>query len=285
MSKHSSEKGFTAIEAGILAVAVVLTGVLGWKFYEASTNKQSASNASQIENLDMQTSDLDNITDLAAIRQAATTSNANATVEHIELELNSDSKLVYKVQLSDGTVSVYSAHTGELIKTVSGKERTSEALPSTFNGGIGFARALEIAKANRPDSKVFKIELELESGVVVYSVRFGDKSRVDVNAEDGSIVRTKASTAEKKAAKTEEKANKEERKAAEKTTKQEQKAAEKEIKEVQKSTSSNQRDDRSGNSGSGSRDDDSDKADLSDSDDDDDDDDKDDDNSGSGSRN
>ena len=269
MSNFNMQRGFSVIEVVILIAVAGIIGTLGWKFYDTASNKQTVNNVSQREDLDMQPADLDGIVALATIQQSAIAGKTDTTVDHVELELGKDGALVYKAQLSDGTVSIYDARTGDLVRTSTDQEKTNEILPASFDGGIGFAKALEIAKSEKPESKVFKIELELEGGIVVYSVRFGDKARVDVNAEDGSIVRTKASKADKNAAKEESKAAKEAAKAAEN---EEKKAAQSEAKSDNKKSNSDDNDSQSDSADTDSSDDDDD---LSDNDDDDADDDSD----------
>jgi uncharacterized membrane protein YkoI len=46
-----------------------------------------------------------------------------------------------------------------------------------------------------PGKDVSKIELETEDGVLVYSVRFSDNSRVDVHAKTAAVVHAKAAQA------------------------------------------------------------------------------------------
>ncbi|PLS81550.1 hypothetical protein CYG49_01795 [Candidatus Saccharibacteria bacterium] len=192
--KQNNQSGFTAIEAGLAAIGIVLVGLIGYRVYDANMNKQTQNNSiteqATVED-EILSAELTDLASLATITSAAVQEKQGVTVVHIELE-QAASGLVYKAELSDGTVVVYNARTGAKLKTLTETEKTTEQLPATFSGGIGFAKALEIAKTEKPNSKVFKIELELEGGIVVYSVRFTDKARVDVNAADGSIVRTKA---------------------------------------------------------------------------------------------
>ena len=184
------------VEAGIIIAAVAVVGLLGWKFYDAKVNKDAASNAVETTNpADIVPADLANLVDLGEIKQNAIADKNGVTVVHVELEQSGD-KLVYKAELSDGTVTVYNARTGVRLSSRAVAEKTSEVLPANTATGIGFAKALEVAKAERPGSKVYKIELELEGGVVVYSVRFTDQARVDVNAQTGVVVRTKAARVE-----------------------------------------------------------------------------------------
>lgn len=199
MPKQNQQDGFSIIEISLVVAVVAIIGALGWKFYDVQTNKAAVNNASEQQaTIDITPDTLTGLADIATIQQDAVKDKSGVTVIHIELE-QGDSNLVYKTELSDGTVVIYNAKTGVHIKTITTTEKTTETLPANFAAGIGFNKALEIARAEKPNSKVFKIELELEGGIVVYSVRFSDKARVDVNAKDGSIVRTKAAKVESNA--------------------------------------------------------------------------------------
>lgn len=198
MRNTQMQRGFSVIEVGIIVVVVAVVGLLGWKFYDAQqAKKATVSNVSEVSSVDMVPGDISELADLDTIKKDAIADKQGVTVVHVELEEMADG-VVYKAELSDGTVMVYNARTGARKSTAKVAEKTSEALPVNVAASVSFARALEIAKAEKPNSKVYKIELELEGGVVVYSVRFTDKARVDVNAADGSIVRTKAARVETK---------------------------------------------------------------------------------------
>lgn len=56
-------------------------------------------------------------------------------------------------------------------------------------GAISFDEAKIIAMGQFPTKTIIKVETELEHGSVVYSFRFSDGSRVDVNVLDGAITR------------------------------------------------------------------------------------------------
>lgn len=196
MRKQDQQSGFSIIEIGIAVVVVAVIGFLGWKFYDAKFNNQTqVNNAADKATVDMVPEALADLAGINTIRDDALTDKPGVTVIHIELEQSGDN-LVYKAELSDGTVTVYNARTGARIKSMKAAEKTTEVLPANVTTSISFAKALEIARAEKPGSKVYKIELELEGGVVVYSVRFTDKARVDVNAQSGAIVRTKAAKVE-----------------------------------------------------------------------------------------
>lgn len=195
MRKQNVQGGFSIIEVGIVVVVVAIIGFLGWKFYDTKVNQSQVNNAAQKAAVDMVPESLSELTEISKIQDDALTDKPGVTVVHLELEQSGDT-LVYKAELSDGTVTVYNARTGARLRTVTATEKTSEVLPANITTGIGFAKALEIARAEKPGSKAYKIELELEGGVLVYSVRFSDKARVDVNAQTGEIVRTKAARTE-----------------------------------------------------------------------------------------
>lgn len=69
-------------------------------------------------------------------------------------------------------------------------------VPTAPAGSISLDQAKAIALNAFPDKTIQKVELEMEHGVLVYSVRFTDDSRVDVRASDGVIVRSESEEAE-----------------------------------------------------------------------------------------
>lgn len=60
---------------------------------------------------------------------------------------------------------------------------------STGQTVISSEQAQAIAQQLHPDVTIVKVELETEDGIQVFSIRFSDGSRVDINAADGSVVR------------------------------------------------------------------------------------------------
>lgn len=191
MNKLEKGKKISTRKISIVVAAIVIVGVLGWKAYDMWTNRTAVNTVSEVSMVDITPTALTGLKDIAAIQSTAITDKPGVTVVHMELEQGETGPLVYKVQLSNGIIVVYNARTAALIKSTPGTKTSSEALPGGFTGGIGFAKAVEIARAKQPGSRVYKVELEQEGGVVVYSVRFSDKARIDVNAQDGMVVRTK----------------------------------------------------------------------------------------------
>jgi hypothetical protein len=90
---------------------------------------------------------------------------------------------------------VFNAKTGERIKTSVGPvisdDNDGDSLPADFSVQVTFEQARAIAQAKFPAGTINKIELDVENGIVVISVRFADKARVDVDATTGTIVRSK----------------------------------------------------------------------------------------------
>ena len=113
-----------------------------------------------------------------------------ATISKVEIE-NEHGVVLYKVKFSDGSYRLYDAKTGLPYVDTSAGVETDESVPAGFVAGITLQQARDTAAAQRPGKTITKIELETENGVVVYSVRFSDDGRVDVNATDGSVVRVR----------------------------------------------------------------------------------------------
>jgi uncharacterized membrane protein YkoI len=65
------------------------------------------------------------------------------------------------------------------------------------NVGISSGQAETIAQAQFPNKSIVKVETEQEDGGVVFSFRFSDGSRVDVN-DSGRVVRVEAGSQDNK---------------------------------------------------------------------------------------
>lgn len=136
--------------------------------------------------------DLDNVLSIDEIRTIASADTAEGvSIQGVELE-NEEGQVLYKVKYSDGTYRFYYAKTGEVYVRASTDEAdVEEDIPSGFVAGISLQEARNIAVAQRPGKTVVKIELETENGVVVYSVRFSDGGRVDIDASSGQVLRVR----------------------------------------------------------------------------------------------
>lgn len=191
-----SDKGFTVVEVAIAVVVVALVSLVGWRVYDANFRQDNQVNrsAGQLEEITLP-DDLSGIASIDQIAQSLVAENPDTHLTNVELKKR-ELGLLYEITLSNGTVYLIDAATGQRINTSTEDESDhleddDHALPPAFDGGIGFVRARNLALAKKPEGKIIKIQLEVEEGVVVYSVRFSDKARVDVNAKDGSIVRVK----------------------------------------------------------------------------------------------
>lgn len=100
--------------------------------------------------------------------------------------------MVFAVKLSDGSVLVFNAQTGAAAPAPTETEfEGTTTLPVGATPKVDFAKARELALAQAPNHTVKKIELETEDGVLAYTVKFTDGSKVIINAIDGSIVKVK----------------------------------------------------------------------------------------------
>jgi len=189
-----NEHGFSRLTVMYMVVGVLI--VAGAVTYALLNNIRSTSNETNTE-VPLQVSGVKSINEIRDI--AGANLGEGITIISIELE-EEDAGLVYKVKLSDGTILFYMATSGEAIIDPSNNNDDNElsgdedAIPADFVAAVSLAQARSIAENRRPGKVVRKIELEVEHGVVVYSVRFTDEGRVDVNATTGEVVRVKEPT-------------------------------------------------------------------------------------------
>lgn len=181
-----------------LALVVAVVGFAGYRVMD-SQQQASLNSAQDASGIIMLTpASLKGILPIAEAEQLAL-QDSNETSQIVDLELGTeDGVLVYKVELSNGISVFINAKTGAVIKQSMDEpvkaDDTSEAddaLPANFTAGIAVEEALAIAQEKFLNSKVNKIALDFEQGVVVYSIRFADKARVDVDANTGKVVRVK----------------------------------------------------------------------------------------------
>lgn len=195
--KISNEDGL-AHPILLLTIVLVVSGVsfAGYRVYTSNNNKDQLNNSQErAPEKEMLPASLENVLPFEKIKEIATQST-DAVITALELE-QKDNALVYKIVLSDGTVKTLNAYTGEIVADASHEEKHVEdgeddALPANFNINISFEKAREVAQAKFPESKISKLHIDVEEGVLVISVRFADKARVDVNADNGEVVRTKS---------------------------------------------------------------------------------------------
>lgn len=135
-------------------------------------------------------SNLDDLLNFEKIRAIASSDVSNGNITSIELE-KEDSGMIYKVRFSNGDVRFYDAKTGASMPET---ENNNNSVPSNLDTAITSTEARAIAVGQRPGKAVTKIELETENGIVVYSVRFSDGGRVDVNSTNGEVVRVRAAS-------------------------------------------------------------------------------------------
>lgn len=178
----------TFIFAGVAALLLFSTTAI----YAANSRSQSMERQSIIEDVVELPQNLDGLKTLDEMRTLAQKdAPEGATIIKVEVE-NEHGTVLYKVKFSDGSYRLYDAITGlSYVDSSSGLE-SDESVPAGFVAGITIQQARDIAASQRPGKVITKIELEVEEGKVVYSVRFSDNGRVDIDATNGDVVRVKS---------------------------------------------------------------------------------------------
>lgn len=176
--------------------ALVVMAVVG--FYAYDNRQENLARKTIIEDTIELPEQLDGVIGIEQMQTlAAVDAPAGATVTSVEIE-NEHGSVLYKVKFSDGSYRLYDAATGlPYVGTEEEALETDESIPAGFVAGISLQEARDIAAVQRPGKTITKIELDVEEGTVVYSVRFSDDGRVDINATDGSVVRVKNPEAKK----------------------------------------------------------------------------------------
>lgn len=196
-----NQKG--AIDMMVVVAVLAVLAVGGFVVYRVS-NSEIESPAASSESEDSADvaealpEDLSTLKPLEELQPIATEAAGGASLVGVELEYE-DGMLVYVFHFNDGTKLAYNATTGEQVAYQEDNDDEiddNNEIPAGFTAGITLSEAIQIAKSERPNSVVEKVEMEVEDGVVVYSVRFTDESRVDVDALDGSIQRLRDETGE-----------------------------------------------------------------------------------------
>ena len=170
--------------APLAGASLVLAGLVGVGSYMVSSNKSEKASLRAVE----LPTDLSGLKPMDEIRQLASIGAVEGiSIASVELE-QEEGVLVYKVKFSDGTYKLYDARTGEMV--AKSDLEIDASVPADFVATVSIDTARATAQGVFPNKAVKKIELETENGVVVYSVRFTDDSRVDVSAVDGTVVRS-----------------------------------------------------------------------------------------------
>lgn len=181
-----------------LLIVVILTvgaiGFVGWRIMDNGNSDQAHTSTETTAAIaEPLPENIDDVLSLEKITQLAQDQKPGAVVSHVELE-QEDAGLVYKVVFGDKTVLVFNARSGVLVTlpNTAQAEAHDHVLPTNFKPGVSLSQAIATAKTKFPDQKVIKVEIEVEDGAVVYSVRMTGDARVDVNAATGAVVKTES---------------------------------------------------------------------------------------------
>lgn len=188
----SPQSGFALIP--VMVVVAVLGVTSAGVYIYNQQNKSDSISSRGFENTDYTLVDAlpEELLSLDQVKAMVLEEQPESQISTIELE-NGQNGLVYRVRLADGSQLGIDAITGKAITLNHTEGEVDDSpLPANFIAAINFSRARDIALAQYPNGIIRKIELELEHGVVVYSVRFIDGSRVDVNAGNGKVERKQA---------------------------------------------------------------------------------------------
>lgn len=182
------QNGFTIIESLII---LVIVGVVSFGIWRVVDTRRSDNQPNVVAHQQVLPDSLSDLKPTDEILSLATAEIGTRQILAVELE-QEDEGLVYSVKLSDGTVLVFNARTGakvQLNNPDNPEIDNDKPLPAAFKPAITLQAAVQTAKEKRPSKTVSKVKLELEGGIVVFSVRFSDGGRVDVDALTGDTLR------------------------------------------------------------------------------------------------
>lgn len=186
--KKLKENGFSHVEGLLILVAISLIGGVGYYVYSQQQVSQSSTPQASVATVDTLPDNLDEVLPIEEVQKLAKESNADGVISNIELTTE-DGTLVYIVSLTDGSVLGFNALSGvSVVVDDDGENEEDSRFPSTVSAKISLSNAVAIAKKERPGVQVEKVEIEFEDGVLVYSVRFVDDGRVDIDANNGSVI-------------------------------------------------------------------------------------------------
>ncbi|HSH17886.1 MAG TPA: PepSY domain-containing protein [Candidatus Saccharimonadales bacterium] len=198
MAIIKSQEGFAHPMAVVAVVGVVsIIGVTGMRIMHAQTPEKQVSNAEQKQVTEPALpATLEGIMPVAKLQELVKASD-DSIISQLELKTQ-NGVTVYQVTLSSGKVLAFNAATGAKVtpstkaaEAATDDEGRPESLPEKFTVTIAPEKARQVAKAKYPGSTITRIELGVHAGKAVFSVRFADKARVDVDANTGAVVRTK----------------------------------------------------------------------------------------------
>ena len=171
------------ILVGVTAViAFTTTNNANSKTSTISTPQPTPDNVSLLETLptDLMT--------LSQFQSLATKESPNNPITVIEFEKEAG-EYVYEAKYLDGKVIYFNARTGAIVKSFSVERKEGVvALPANVNPAIGFEKARQLAAAEKPDTTVTKLELEMEDGKVIYSIAFANKAKIHLDATSGQVL-------------------------------------------------------------------------------------------------
>ena len=173
--------------AAVMVIVLVFVGASGayvFTHHKKSqvNNNDSKTTASLPSNLSTVKS-LDDVVQLAAQQEPA----AAPTAAEVGQE---DGTTVFRLSLSNHKKLTFNALTGALISSAADDENEDNPLPAKIPAGIITVTQARDAALAAHQGTVQSIKIDDEEGVVTYSVRFTDGTRVAVNAQTGTVVRT-----------------------------------------------------------------------------------------------
>lgn len=179
-----------------LVVVIVVVSVIGMyvgNHNSPENNKNNKATAQSVSRSKLLTSNLNSLLPINRIQEIATEDQPGATVTQVGL-VQTAGGLVYHVELEDGSFDL-DAQTGDEVM-LNEVEDNSEGsrLPANFTPSIDFAEAGQIAQTQITSGSITRIQLETKGGQVIYSVRFSTGAKVEVSANDGSVLKTDAKT-------------------------------------------------------------------------------------------
>jgi uncharacterized membrane protein YkoI len=190
----TDQKGLS--RALIVALVLGIFAAGGYYFLRRDNNTTAPNREVTQEEITLVSPLPTDILTVESIRSMAENEVPNMAITSIELEVE-DGIYLYKVKMADGNVYFFDAQTGDKVTrtdTAETVEVQDGSLPTNFATSITFDDARRIALEQKQNGVIEKIELEVEEGITVYSVRFNDDTRIDIDATTGAIVRNEQST-------------------------------------------------------------------------------------------